>query len=181
MVYSPQGELIEHYHKIHLFDADVADQYASYRESDTFIPGKELKVVDCGFVKIGLAICYDLRFPSLFQCLRSLDADIIVLPAAFTDSTGMAHWKPLLQARAIENQCYILAANQGGEHFKEHEHYNARTTYGNSIIIDPWGEVLSQLTKGSGYIQSLFDKEKLLSVRQKMPVFQHNRFSCSQS
>ena len=180
LVYSPEGELIEHYNKIHLFDADVADSHGSYRESDTFIAGQEVKVVDCGFAKIGLAICYDLRFPGLFQTLRECGADIIMLPAAFTKVTGEAHWKALLQARAIETQCYFVAANQGGEHFKAHPNYQTRATYGHSMIIDPWGEVLVQSTIGCAIVQADFDNKKLQEVRTKMPVQQHKRFKCTQ-
>jgi len=180
LVYSPQGELIEHYNKIHLFDADVADSHGAYRESDTFIAGQEVKVVDCGFAKIGLAICYDLRFPALFQTLRECGAEIIMLPAAFTKVTGEAHWKALLQARAIETQCYFVAANQGGEHFKDNPDYQTRTTFGHSMIIDPWGEVLVQSTIGSDMVQADFDSEKLQDVRAKMQVQQHQQFKCIQ-
>lgn len=180
LVYSPQGKLIEHYNKIHLFDADVADSHGAYRESDTFIAGQEVKVVDFGFAKIGLAICYDLRFPSLFQKLRESGADIIMLPAAFTKITGEAHWKALLQARAIETQCYFVAANQGGEHFTDHPYYQPRATYGHSMIIDPWGEVLVQSTVGCDIVQANFDSKKLQNVRTKMPVQQHKRFKCIQ-
>jgi len=180
LIYSTQGELLEHYHKIHLFDADVADSQGAYRESDTFISGKEIKIVDCGFAKIGLAICYDLRFPGLFQNLRELGADIILLPAAFTKITGEAHWQALLQARAIETQCYFLAANQGGEHFTHHPDYQARHTFGHSMIINGWGEILTQLATGHGFVQADFDKSALEDIRKKMPVQQHKQFSCIQ-
>ena len=180
LVFSPQGELIAHYNKIHLFDADVADTQGAYRESDTFIAGKEIKVIDCGFAKVGLAICYDLRFPGLFQKLRELEADIILLPAAFTKVTGEAHWQALLQARAIETQCYFIAANQGGEHFLNHAHFEPRYTFGHSMIIDAWGKIMTQLTTGNGVIYADFDQEKLLDIRKIMPVQQHNKFSCTQ-
>jgi predicted amidohydrolase len=178
LVYSPQGELIEHYNKIHLFDADVADKQGAYRESETFIAGKNTKVLDLGFAKVGLAICYDLRFPGLFQQLRESGADIILLPAAFTKATGEAHWKALLQARAIETQCYFVAANQGGDHFIGHPNYETRSTYGHSMIINPWGEIVSELTIGSGLIQADFERDRLDDIRKKMQVLQHNRF-CS--
>lgn len=180
LVYSAQGELIAHYHKIHLFDADVSDALGAYRESDTFIAGQEVKVVDCGFAKVGLAICYDLRFPGLFQKLREQGAEIIILPAAFTEVTGAAHWKALLQARAIETQCYVIAANQGGEHFIEHPNYQPRHTYGHSMVINAWGEIISQLTVDNGFIQADFEQDKLQEVRSNMPVQQHNRFSSIQ-
>lgn len=180
LVFSAQGELIEHYHKIHLFDADVADSYGTYRESDTFIAGSEIKVIDCGFAKVGLAICYDLRFPGLFQKLRELGADIILLPAAFTKTTGQAHWKPLLQTRAIETQCYFIAAGQGGEHFANDPQHQTRSTYGHSMVINAWGEIMAQCTIGDGFVQADFEQEKLLNVRKIMPVQQHNQFSCTQ-
>lgn len=180
LVYSAQGELLEHYHKIHLFDADVADTQGAYRESDTFIAGQSIKVVDCGFAKIGLAICYDLRFPGLFQNLRELDADIILLPAAFTQITGQAHWQALLQARAIETQCFFLAAGQGGDNFTDDVKFGTRHTFGHSMIINGWGEILAQLTTGNGFIQADFDKSTLTSIRKKMPVQQHKQFRCIQ-
>jgi len=180
LVYSENGELLEFYHKIHLFDADVADTQGAYRESDTFIAGQEIKLVDCGFAKIGLAICYDLRFPGLFQQLAECGADIILLPAAFTKVTGQAHWQVLLQARAIENQCYFIAANQGGEHFVDHDDFKVRETYGHSMIINAWGEVLAQLTTGNGFVQADFDKDALNNIRKIMTVKQHNQFNSTQ-
>lgn len=174
LVFSPAGKLISHYHKIHLFDALVADNQAIYKESDTFIAGQKLQLFDWESAqhsyKVGLAICYDLRFPALFQALRAQGADIILLPAAFTQVTGKAHWQALLQARAIENQCYIVAANQGGQHLCGQE------TYGHSMIISPWGEVLDELEIGEGYVVAQFDKIKLDALRLSMPVAQHNQF-----
>ncbi|WP_022941427.1 carbon-nitrogen hydrolase family protein [Psychromonas hadalis] len=174
LVFSPTGKLICHYHKIHLFDALVADQQAVYKESDTFIAGKSLQLFNWqtaqGSYKVGLAICYDLRFPALFQALRRQGADILLLPAAFTQVTGKAHWLPLLQARAIENQCYIVAANQGGKHLC------SRETYGHSMIISPWGEVLDQLEMGEGCVTAPFNKIKLDELRTSMPITTHNQF-----
>lgn len=177
LVYSTQGELLEHYNKIHLFDADVADNTGAYRESDTFVAGQEIKVVDCGFAKVGLAICYDLRFPGLFQQLREAGADIILLPAAFTKVTGEAHWQALLQARAIETQCFMIAADQGGEHFADDDNFSTRYTFGHSMIIDPWGSVLSQLNTGQGFAQAEFDRESVLTIRKQMPIQQHKKFT----
>ena len=174
LVFSPLGKLLSYYHKIHLFDAQVPDKTGLYRESDAFVPGQEIKLFDwaCGegSVKVGLAICYDLRFPGLFQKLRSSGAEVLLVPAAFTQTTGQAHWLPLLQARAIENQCYIIAANQGGLH------YDDRQTYGHSMIISPWGEVIKQLQYGEGCIQSPFEKPSLEQIRLAMPINEHNRF-----
>lgn len=180
LVFSAQGELIEHYHKMHLFDANVSDEQAVYRESDTFMAGQEVKVIDCGFAKVGLAICYDLRFPGLFQQLRELGAEIIILPAAFTAVTGEAHWQVLLQARAIETQCYVVAANQGGKHFIENNEYENRDTYGHSMIIDAWGNIVKQLSTGSDFVQVDFERQGLESVRNNMPVQQHNKFNSIQ-
>ncbi|WP_372880122.1 carbon-nitrogen hydrolase family protein [Psychromonas sp.] len=175
LVFSPLGELISYYHKIHLFDAQVPDKTGLYKESDAFVPGQEVKLFDFDggkdSVKVGLTICYDLRFPGLFQTLRSRGAAVLLVPAAFTQTTGQAHWLPLLQARAIENQCYIIAANQGGEH------QGGRQTYGHSMIISPWGEVLKQLKYGEGSIQSSFEKSSLEKIRLAMPILAHNRFT----
>jgi len=179
LVYSNQGELIGHYHKIHLFDADVTDSMRAYRESNSFLAGQQVQVVDCGFAKIGLAICYDVRFPGLFQKLRELGAEIILLPAAFTKVTGQAHWHALLQARAIETQCYVIAAGQGGEHFSDDQHLETRHTFGHSMVINAWGEILSELTTGIGSVQASFDKESVHQIRKKMPVQQHKKFTNS--
>ncbi|WP_019616307.1 carbon-nitrogen hydrolase family protein [Psychromonas ossibalaenae] len=177
LVFSPQGLLINFYHKMHLFDALVADKKGLYKESDTFTAGQEIKLFDYHYagssLKVGLAICYDLRFPALFQTLREQGASVILLPAAFTQVTGDAHWLPLLQARAIENQCYIVAANQGGVHAC------GRETYGHSMIISPWGEVHKELQYGEGSIKCEFNQQLLNKVRQKMPLVNHNRFSSS--
>jgi len=175
LVFSPQGMLISHYHKMHLFDAQVNDQQATYRESDTFQAGQALQIFDWktaqGSYKVGLAICYDLRFPALFQSLRTLGADILLLPAAFTQVTGAAHWQPLLQARAIENQCYVVAANQGGLHV------DGRQTHGHSMLISPWGEILDKLETGEGFVCTPFSKTAIDAVRANMPIATHNRFT----
>lgn len=174
LVFSPQGLLISFYHKIHLFDASVSDKKSVYKESDSFTAGHQVKVFDWLVenepIKVGLAICYDLRFPALFQLLREQGAKVIVLAAAFTQVTGKMHWLPLLQARAIENQCYIVASNQGGKHLC------GRETYGHSMIISPRGEVVKQLKKGSGSVKCLFDRTLIESVREVMPIISHNAF-----
>ena len=161
------GELVDHYDKIHLFDVDVKDGYGAYRESDTFQAGKKTKVIDLGFCKLGFSICYDLRFPSLFQQLVAQGAEVIVVPAAFTKVTGEAHWEILLRARAIETQCYIIAANQGGTHSDK------RQTWGHSMIIDPWGEILSRVERGEAICSSHIDLPKLHALRSAMPVQKH--------
>jgi predicted amidohydrolase len=175
LVFSPQGVLISHYHKMHLFDALVDDKQASYKESDTFIPGESIQTFDWntneGCFKVGLAICYDLRFPALFQTLREKGAEILLLPAAFTQVTGKAHWLPLLQSRAIENQCYVIASNQGGTH------QCGRQTYGHSMIISPWGEVLDKLAMNEGFVVAPFSKTVIDEIRTSMPIVAHNRFT----
>jgi predicted amidohydrolase len=175
LVFSPTGKLISYYHKIHLFDALIDDKKRTYNESDTFVPGQSLQLFDWktenGTFKVGLAICYDLRFPGLFQNLRAQGADIFLLPAAFTKVTGEAHWLPLLQARAIENQCYVLAANQGGLHDC------GRETYGHSMVISPWGEILDILEINEGFVCAPFSKTAIDDLRTTMPTSTHNRFT----
>lgn len=169
LVFNDQGELVARYDKIHLFDADVGDAHNRYRESERFAPGAELVVVDTPVGKLGLAICYDLRFPGLFQRLREQGAEIISIPAAFTYTTGEAHWQVLLRARAIETQCYVLAANQCGWHDDQ------RRTWGHSQIIDPWGQVLAELVDEPGVVVAELDTEWLADVRRRMPLEQHKR------
>jgi len=163
-VFSPQGELLSSYDKIHLFDVDVADSEANYRESRYTKAGTEAKVVNTPFADIGLSICFDLRFPLLFQQLAKLGATVITVPSAFTRVTGKAHWETLLKARAIENQAYIIASAQEGVHA------NGRETWGHSMIISPWGEVLDCLPKGEGYVSAVFELEKVNHIRQSMPL-----------
>lgn len=170
LVFNDQGELVARYDKIHLFDVDVGDAHSRYRESERFAPGDELVVVDTPVGRLGLAICYDLRFPGLFQRLREQGAEIISVPAAFTYTTGEAHWQTLLRARAIETQCYVLAANQCGWHD------DTRQTWGNSQIIDPWGKVLTELAHEPGVVVADTDPDWLAAVRERMPLLQHRRF-----
>lgn len=166
----PEGEMSSRYDKMHLFDVDVADGHGAYRESNEFEPGETLAVTSVNSFKVGLSICYDLRFPSLYQQLRSKGAEILVVPAAFTAVTGQAHWETLLRARAIETQCYVVAANQGGQHTQ------SRATWGHSMIIDPWGEVLSKIEAGAGFCVAELNRESLNKIRRQMPVINHSRF-----
>ncbi|MCV2402899.1 carbon-nitrogen hydrolase family protein [Marinomonas sp. C2222] len=168
---SPQGELVSRYDKIHLFDVDVDDKAASYRESSVIEKGELTpKVIDVNGFKVGLSICYDLRFPELYRELTQLGAELLLVPAAFTYVTGKAHWNTLLAARAIENQCFVLGVNQCGWH-------NAtRQTYGHSSLYSPNGERLTGLEGESGYFVCHIDKESLISQRSKMPCFSHRRF-----
>ncbi|KDC52220.1 carbon-nitrogen hydrolase family protein [Pseudoalteromonas fuliginea] len=169
-LYNNQGELVATYNKIHLFDVNVDDQTGSYRESDFTQAGSDVVVVDSPFGKIGLTVCYDLRFSGLFNELVRQGADIILVPSAFTVVTGQAHWQPLLAARAIETQCYVVAAAQYGTH------ENGRQTYGHSIIISPWGNILSELPTGTGFISCNADLDQLQKIRRDMPVQSHQRF-----
>lgn len=171
-VFDDKGDVLGHYEKIHLFDVDVADGTRRYRESDTFCPGEQLVVVDTPFGKLGLAICYDVRFPDLFRALRLAGAEIITLPAAFTRVTGEAHWEILLKARAIESQCFVLGAAQWGSH-----NTGSRETWGQSMVIDPWGKTLAEMPAGTGWVQARLDMSELARVRAAMPVASHNRFA----
>ncbi|MBW2940252.1 carbon-nitrogen hydrolase family protein [Zhongshania aquimaris] len=168
-VYGPDGCCLGQYRKMHLFDADVADAQGSYRESDSYAPGDDVVVLETPFGRIGVGICYDLRFPELFRQMFELKADIVVLPSAFTRSTGWAHWLPLLRARAIENQCLVVAANQGGVHDAK------RQTSGGSVIIDSWGRVLAEAGLGEVCILADYDSAEQNALRLRMPVAQHRR------
>lgn len=163
-VFNPSGDMIGQYDKIHLFDVSVSDNTKSYSESRYTQAGSEVKVVNSPFANIGLSVCFDLRFPRLFQQLREQGADIITVPSAFTRVTGKAHWQTLLQARAIENQVYIIAAGQEGVH------ENGRETWGHSMIINPWGEVEQCKVSGVGYISVDYHEEELTRIRQSMPL-----------
>ncbi|PKI13142.1 carbon-nitrogen hydrolase family protein [Colwellia sp. 12G3] len=162
--FNPNGELIGQYDKIHLFDVSVSDGTKSYCESRYTQAGKEISVVNTEFANIGLSVCFDLRFPTLFQQLSKAGADIITVPSAFTRVTGQAHWQILLQARAIENQVYIIAAGQEGVH------ENGRETWGHSMIINPWGEIEQGIETGEGYISIDYHPEELTRIRQSMPL-----------
>ena len=171
LVYAPNGQLISCYQKIHLFDVDVNDNTGSYRESDTWQAGEEVSYFDTPWGRVGLAICYDVRFPALFQKLAELGCKAIVLPSAFTQKTGQAHWQVLIQARAIENQVYMIACDQTGIH------KNNRQTFGHSIVVSPWGDVLSNADNGLGLFGADMDLEVLQNLRSAMPLQQHNQFS----
>ncbi|GGP41684.1 carbon-nitrogen hydrolase family protein [Shewanella saliphila] len=173
--FDDHGVTLGHYDKLHLFDVDVADGTKTYRESDTFHPGDHLCVVDTPFGKVGLAICYDIRFGDLFRALRLAGADYIALPSAFTKVTGEAHWQVLLQARAIETQCYLLGAGQWGQH-----NQGSRETWGHSMIVDPWGRVIAERATECGWAQAKVELSELQRIRQQMPIIGHNRFIAPQ-
>ena len=163
LVFDPQGRRVARYDKIHLFGFSKGEE--SYDEAATIERGDQVVAFDSPPGRIGIAICYDLRFPELFRAMGAVD--LLVLPAAFTETTGRAHWELLLRARAVENQCYVLAAAQGGRH------PNGRLTHGNSMVIDPWGEVLARLEKGEGVVLAELDPRRLVDIRTSLPALKH--------
>lgn len=163
LVYDDSGKQVARYDKIHLFNLELGNE--RYHEGRTIEAGKQVVVVDSPFGRIGLAICYDLRFPELFRAMR--DVNIIVLPSAFTETTGKVHWEILVRARAIENLAYVVAAGQGGYHV------NGRETHGNSMIVDPWGRVLDRLPRGSGIVIGEVDSSYHASLRASLPALSH--------
>lgn len=165
LVYGPAGERVARYDKIHLFGFTKGDE--SYDESRTIVPGSAVTTFDAPFGKVGLSVCYDLRFPELYRAMG--DCALIVVPAAFTYTTGKAHWEILLRARAIENQCYILAAAQGGKH------PNGRRTWGHSMVIDPWGDVKTVLAEGEGLVIGDIESHCLRGVRDSLPALRHRK------
>ena len=169
LVFNPQGKQIARYDKIHLFGFQTDTE--RYEESETIAPGSQpsqFQVIINGINwHFGLSICYDLRFPELYRALGEVDCHII--PAAFTYTTGKEHWEILLRARAIENQCYVLSSAQGGVHI------NQRRTWGESMLIDPWGQILANLPQGEGFITGTLSKDKLKEVRSKLPALKHRR------
>ncbi|MDW3094181.1 MAG: carbon-nitrogen hydrolase family protein [Gammaproteobacteria bacterium] len=166
IVYNSEGKAVARYDKIHLFDVEI-DGEESYKESETIANGTELVVLDTPFGKLGLAICYDLRFPELFRQLVDMGAEIIAIPSAFTATTGKSHWEILVRARAIENLCYVIAADQGGYHL------SGRSTYGDSMVVDPWGNVLNRLSQGAGVVIAEIDLERMKNTRRTFPCLQH--------
>ncbi|MES2933418.1 MAG: carbon-nitrogen hydrolase family protein [Pseudomonadota bacterium] len=163
LVYDPQGQCVARYDKIHLFGFTKGDE--SYDEARTIMRGHDIGSFEAPFGKVGLSVCYDLRFPELFRAMGP--CTLIVVPAAFTYTTGQAHWEILLRARAIENQCYVLAAAQGGQH------PNGRRTWGHSMLIDPWGKIIAVLPEGEGIASGTLDIEMMNSVRESLPALKH--------
>ncbi|RMW32304.1 carbon-nitrogen hydrolase family protein, partial [Pseudomonas savastanoi] len=164
------GEQVARYDKLHLFDVDVADNRGRYRESDDYAHGNNVVVADTPVGRVGLTVCYDLRFPELYTALREAGAELITAPSAFTAVTGAAHWDILIRARAIETQCYVLAAALGGVH------PGPRETYGHAAIVDPWGRVLAEQAQGEAVLLAKRDSEEQASIRARMPVSSHRRF-----
>ena len=163
LVYDPAGQRVARYDKIHLFGFQKGAE--CYNESATIEAGTQPVAFETPFGRIGLSICYDLRFPELYRALGACDLHIV--PAAFTETTGRAHWEILLRARAIENQCYVLAIGQGGRH------ENDRETHGNSLLIDPWGEILDRKAKGQGIVIGKLDHARIADIRASLPALKH--------
>jgi predicted amidohydrolase len=169
VVFDPQGNEIARYRKIHLFDIHTPDGLR-YGESDAVTPGDTTCVVEVAGLKLGLAICYDLRFPELFQRLAAAGADVLVLPAAFTLQTGKDHWEVLLRARAIETQCYVVAAAQTGPVEVDGA---VRYTYGHSLVCDPWGHVIAKASDGVGFVSARLDAARIAATRAQIPLASH--------
>lgn len=172
MVFNEKGERVARYDKIHLFDVHIDASNESYNESESIEPGDEVVVIETPFGRMGIAICYDLRFPELFRHMLDAGMELIVLPSAFTATTGRVHWEVLVRARAVENLCYVVAADQGGFHI------NGRETHGDSMIVDPWGQILDHLPSGSGYILAEMNREQVSKVRKNFPATEHRRMPC---
>jgi len=172
LVFDASGRRVARYDKMHLFDAKLLETDEQYLESETIEPGEKLCVVDSPFGKLGLSVCYDLRFPELYRAMLDQEMQIIVLPAAFTAMTGEAHWDLLLRARAIENLSYVLAAAQGGFHI------SGRQTWGHSMIVDPWGTKLAEQTSGNGPVVAAIDLEFQQATRHNFPSLDHRRIRC---
>ncbi|MFZ6800265.1 carbon-nitrogen hydrolase family protein [Undibacterium sp. Di24W] len=168
LVFDRSGSQIARYDKIHLFGFTNGEE--SYQESNTIQEGNDIVSFDSMIGKVGLGICYDLRFPELFRNMGA--CNLLILPAAFTYTTGQAHWEILLRARAIENQCYVLASAQGGTHD------SGRRTWGHSMLIDPWGKVLNCLEEGEGVVVTDLDLETIQKIRGNLPALKHRRFTC---
>ncbi|EGU34727.1 hypothetical protein VIBRN418_11535 [Vibrio sp. N418] len=171
LVFNSDGELVSHYDKLHMFDVDVADSHQRYRESETFAAGSEIVTIETPFAHLGLTICYDVRFPPLFSELAKRGANVIVVPAAFTAVTGRPHWQPLLTARAIETQSWVVAVNQTGVH------QGGRQTWGHSMVISPWGEIFASLDEMPGNLLVELDLQAVHEIRAAMPVLTHSRFT----
>lgn len=172
LLFDDKGEIKARYDKVHLFDVNMPESQEIYDESTTTEPGDSATVVETPFGRLGLAVCYDLRFPELFRRMSDEGAELFAIPSAFTALTGRAHWEVLVRARAIENLCYVIAAAQGGYHV------NGRETHGDSMIVDPWGSVLDRLPRGSGFVISELDIDKVRNTRRNFPVLKHRKIPC---
>jgi len=169
LLFNPDGICTARYDKIHLFDVHVGGDNESYNESNTMLAGDKAVVAETPFGNIGMSICYDLRFPELYRSMIAQDIALITVPSAFTETTGRKHWEMLLRSRAVENLCYVVAPNQGGQHSAR------RRTWGHSMIIDPWGEVLCSMGTGTGLICAELDLERQRELRKSFPALRHTR------
>ena len=167
-VIDPKGEIAARYDKIHMFDVNLANG-ESYRESNTYRPGEAAVVLPLPLCKVGLTICYDVRFPALYRALAEAGADVLTVPAAFTKQTGEAHWHLLLRARAVETGCFVLAAAQGGHH------ENGRDTFGHSLVVDPWGRVIAEAGLEPGVTIADIDLALVAEARGRVPALEHGR------
>lgn len=167
LVVDDHGQRVARYDKIHLFDCAVPGADERYQESATFEPGSAVVVCDSPCGRLGIGVCYDLRFPELFRRMLDAGLEVLAIPAAFTAATGQAHWEPLIRARAIENLVFVVAAAQCGLH------PNGRETYGHSMVVDPWGTILGQQPRGTGCITIAVDRDFQVSVRRNFPVIDH--------
>jgi predicted amidohydrolase len=172
LLFNDRGEAVARYDKMHLFDVHLTQSDEHYHESATVEPGDEVVVVDTPLGRMGLSVCYDIRFPELFRQQLDQGMEILAVPSSFTAITGKVHWEPLLVTRAIENQCYVAAAAQGGYHV------NGRETHGHTMIVDPWGTIVECLSSGPGYVMAEVDRAKLESIRKHFPTIQHRRLNC---
>jgi len=170
LVFDQHGKQIARYDKIHLFDVDVKDNQQRYRESDRFEPGHSLEVVDSPIGIVGMSVCYDVRFPEMYGDLVLAGAEILTVPSAFTRVTGQAHYRALMQARAIENFCFVVAACQVGCHD------SGRETYGHSMVVNPWGEVIAELAEGEGVIVTEIDLDEVADSRAQIPAWRMRKF-----
>ncbi len=173
LVYDPRGGRVARYDKMHLFDVRIEESREQHVESATIEAGDEVVVVETPCGRLGLGVCYDLRFPELFRAMLDEGMEILAVPSAFTAITGRAHWEILVRARAIENLSFVIAAAQGGYHL------SGRETHGDSMIVDPWGTVLARLPKGTGFITADVDMDRLKSIRRNFPTIQHRRLTCT--
>jgi deaminated glutathione amidase len=171
LVYDPDGKRAARYDKIHLFDVDIPGRAESYRESAHVAPGSKPALVDTSVGRVGLSVCYDVRFPELFRALSASGAQLLTVPSAFTSPTGRAHWETLLRARAIENLCYVIAPAQSGFHA------SGRETYGDSMVVDYWGRILQRLPRGRGCVVADIDLERQAEARKSFPALDHRAFA----
>jgi len=172
LLYNNNGEQVARYDKIHMFDVLIEANNEAYNESASTVAGDEVVVVDTPMGKLGLSVCYDLRFPELYRIMVDQGMEICAIPSAFTAFTGQSHWEPLIRARAIENQCYVIASAQGGYHV------NNRQTYGHSMIVNPWGNIMGSVGTGPGVVITELDRNVLNATRSKFQVLKHRKLNC---